>query len=336
MSQPSGPTEPYRPELPLELPVAAIVAPSSDPAPAPTPSQNWWKPFRAKHPVSWIPTALLPFVLLPASLIMSAIVAIALLALQSSPEVLSDPERTVSELERMLVEPTGFFVSVLSMQLMMLVPIGLLALMSREGFRQRLHLTRGHLSFWTWPFLVLSIVSIGIGMDLITRLLEIEASDHLKVLSESISGLMVSDPWLVLFTIAFMPGLCEELCYRGYIQHRLVRSWNPIFGILFASTFFALAHFDPLHIALVFPMGIWLGIVSWRCGSIIPSILGHMANNGLASLFSIPACMSWSEENTTLITAVGLCCFVIGVLVIAFAPSSQTQGQPREPGSTTQ
>lgn len=316
--------EPFRPELPLEmLPTAENVGDSTPARANPPESQGWWKPFRAKHPISWIPTVVLPFVLIPASIVVSIVVIVVLILVKSSPETLSNPDLVEAEIERILTEPIGFFVSIFSMQLTMLLPVGALALLSREGVRRRLNLTLGNISLWTWPLLVLSIAAVGIGMDQITQLLGVEASDHLESLMESISTLMVSDPLLVLFSIAFLPGLCEELCYRGYIQHRLVRSWNPLFGILFASVFFAAAHLDPLHVILVFPMGLWMGIVSWRCGSIIPAILGHMLNNAFASIQTLPEVAAWSEVNGMLIALIGAVFFIVGTILVTLRPGAK-------------
>ena len=39
---------------------------------------------------------------------------------------------------------------------------------------------------------------------------------------------------------------------------------------------------DPLHVIAVFPIGVWLGYIAWKAGSIWPAIMGHVANNGFS------------------------------------------------------
>jgi hypothetical protein len=46
--------------------------------------------------------------------------------------------------------------------------------------------------------------------------------------------------------------------------------------------FFVVSHFDPVHVLAVLPLGIWLGVVAWRCDSLWPSMLCHCAQNSLA------------------------------------------------------
>lgn len=82
----------------------------------------------------------------------------------------------------------------------------------------------------------------------------------------------------VLF-IGLAPGFCEEVFFRGYMQRRFLSRWSPWSAIGVASLLFALVHVMPSAIALAFPIGIWLGVMAWRTGSIWPGVLCHAVIN---------------------------------------------------------
>jgi uncharacterized protein len=51
-----------------------------------------------------------------------------------------------------------------------------------------------------------------------------------------------------------------------------------------SSVLFAAAHVEPAHAILVLPLGLWFGWLRRHTGSLWPSLVAHMANNGLAVL----------------------------------------------------
>ncbi|MDH5674242.1 MAG: CPBP family intramembrane metalloprotease [Myxococcales bacterium] len=78
--------------------------------------------------------------------------------------------------------------------------------------------------------------------------------------------------------VALMPGLCEELLFRGLLQ----RAAPPGFAAITVSAVsFALFHVDPHHIAGVLPLGLFLAWVAERHGTWV-SIVAHVANNSAA------------------------------------------------------
>ena len=79
--------------------------------------------------------------------------------------------------------------------------------------------------------------------------------------------------------IGATPAICEELLFRGYVQTRLNRAMGPAAGILIASMLFAGFHMDFVHVIAVFPLGLFLGFVAWRSGSLLPAMMGHFVNN---------------------------------------------------------
>ena len=79
--------------------------------------------------------------------------------------------------------------------------------------------------------------------------------------------------------IGLTPAICEELLFRGYVQTRLTRTAGAAWGILISSLLFAAFHMDFVHSVAVFPLGLYLGYIAWRSGSLFPAMLAHFVNN---------------------------------------------------------
>jgi membrane protease YdiL (CAAX protease family) len=83
-------------------------------------------------------------------------------------------------------------------------------------------------------------------------------------------------------TFALVPGVAEELLFRGVLQGALGRT---LIGSMIAGIAFAAFHVDPVHIAGVLPLGLFLSWVAYRSSTLV-SMFAHVANNSLA-VFSI-------------------------------------------------
>ncbi len=81
------------------------------------------------------------------------------------------------------------------------------------------------------------------------------------------------------YLISF-PAFVEELFFRGYLQRRLLERWSPWVAILVTAILFTLAHgLTPVILLTVFPVALWLGILSWRSNSLWPGCLSHAGMN---------------------------------------------------------
>lgn len=85
--------------------------------------------------------------------------------------------------------------------------------------------------------------------------------------------------WMLWPVLALMPGVCEELFFRGMLQRAFGRG---VLAIAVSAVGFALIHLDPHHVAGVLPLGLWLAWVAARADSTWPVIVAHVANNTLA------------------------------------------------------
>ncbi len=92
--------------------------------------------------------------------------------------------------------------------------------------------------------------------------------------------------WAKLFALAIAPAVCEELFFRGFLQNAIRRQATARMAVLSTAIIFGLFHviaMEGLMLERLLPstlLGIVLGIVFERSGSVLPGMLLHLANNG--------------------------------------------------------
>jgi membrane protease YdiL (CAAX protease family) len=84
--------------------------------------------------------------------------------------------------------------------------------------------------------------------------------------------------WLAWPAFALLPGISEELVFRGLLQRAAPPGWR---AIVISGVAFALFHVDPHHAAGVLPLGLFLAWVASRAGTLV-TIAAHVANNSAA------------------------------------------------------
>jgi len=95
----------------------------------------------------------------------------------------------------------------------------------------------------------------------------------------------VRDPAIVgpaMLVLAVLAPLVEELVFRGLLYGWVAGRWGPLAAFIVSSLAFAAAHYEPAHVVLVLPLGLWFGWLRWRSNSLVPSIVAHVVNNGVA------------------------------------------------------
>ncbi len=89
---------------------------------------------------------------------------------------------------------------------------------------------------------------------------------------------------IVIVTVAIIPGICEEIIFRGIIQPVTVRGSGPVSGIVYTAAMFGIVHLVPVQIFAGFFFGIVFGYVCYRAGSVLPAIISHIAANAIVAL----------------------------------------------------
>ncbi|NLX54493.1 MAG: CPBP family intramembrane metalloprotease [Planctomycetaceae bacterium] len=181
----------------------------------------------------------------------------------------------------------GLVLLVLPGQLTFCAVAVMAASLSREKVVDRLGLRCGNFPPWTWPLFLLGtpvlVIAVGQLLSYVVR----EPSEQLKMLEDLFATHAAGSLITMLLLISLLPGVMEELLFRGFMQRRLLGRLRPVAAIGITTAFFAAAHMDPTHAIGVAPLGIWLGVVAWRADSIWPAVFGHVGNNACAILMSV-------------------------------------------------
>ncbi|MEX2174364.1 MAG: ABC transporter permease subunit/CPBP intramembrane protease [Pirellulaceae bacterium] len=90
--------------------------------------------------------------------------------------------------------------------------------------------------------------------------------------------------WQVLLLIAVTPAICEELAFRGFILSGLRRMGHKWGAIVLCSVFFGMAHGMLQQSLAAGAVGVVIGYVVVKTGSLWPGVLYHLVHNGLAVL----------------------------------------------------
>jgi ABC-2 type transport system permease protein/sodium transport system permease protein len=98
---------------------------------------------------------------------------------------------------------------------------------------------------------------------------------------------------LVLVTLALVPAVCEELCFRGFLISSLRTIVSAGWAAVVAALLFGLFHevMFPGRLMTSTFIGLVLGWVRVRTGSVLPCIVLHAVHNGLLLSLSY-----WQEE----------------------------------------
>lgn len=81
-----------------------------------------------------------------------------------------------------------------------------------------------------------------------------------------------------LFLMAFLPAVCEELLYRGFILGA-TSGYSKKAAIIFNGFLFALAHISLVRILDTFVLGMILAYVTLKTKSVFPAMFMHFVNN---------------------------------------------------------
>lgn len=195
-----------------------------------------------------------------------------------------------------LQDSLGFYVSVLVSELLvfLLIPLGLSRLFDtgwKEWIRQP------HLSAFFWIWSVVTVISFAVVQSnlpvLFDRLYPIPRLEF-----EFLRRYLTADTplgWLMVFLVgALVPAVCEEVTFRGLIQTGLRRSYGARHAVVWSGFLFALLHLNPWNFLGLWFLGVFLGYLRERTGSIRPAIILHMLNNAFALIvFSLQDEETW-------------------------------------------
>jgi len=133
-----------------------------------------------------------------------------------------------------------------------------------------------------------------------------------------------------LFAVVIIPGIAEELLFRGLVFAGLYVHRGPRLAVVGAGVSFALVHFNPWQFPTLVLLGVLLGMLVYWTHSIYPAILAHMVNNTL-SFAGLNLKVCWGIETLGANHPYSLPVVLALVLVFAAAALRLRRQQPIMP-----
>jgi membrane protease YdiL (CAAX protease family) len=183
------------------------------------------------------------------------------------------------------------------------------AWLSPDLWRNRINLHAVRLRI---PVLVIGTLgSKGAGMILIASIALGWAppSRTLDMIADITKNLSLGNTIIAGLLLGLLPGLGEELLFRGLIQTRLVARWGASWGVFWTALLFGIAHLDLMQGLFAFVVGCVLGLITVRTGSIVPAMICHAAHNTISLLI----------DRQVISRANNLVLFFIGLAVLPLA-----------------
>ncbi len=237
------------------------------------------------------------------------------------------PRDVAKELPEKLTTPANFIALLLPGQLVIGLAAIIPAWLSPEPIAARLGLRQPRIPMWGQPIIVIGALlplSIGIALAHLIALF-IPPDPTAAMLYEQMTA-----RWAIPFIlfVALAPGFMEELLFRGYFQTRLLQRWPPWVAILVTSAMFGIFHITPHSVVNAFVIGLWLGVLAWRAGSVWPGIMCHAFINGGWNVWQVgKSVWGFPDSPPTIVAVAGgaaiVICFSVSVWLVWFPKDSQ-------------
>lgn len=127
------------------------------------------------------------------------------------------------------------------------------------------------------PLILWGILLIFVTGVVIEPLLGLLPEVYLEMLNSAIG----TGGWTILTTVVLAP-IMEETLFRGLIQGAICRRDGATKAILISALLFGVFHFIPQQAINAFFVGIILGYIYFRTGSLLTVIIIHALNNAMA------------------------------------------------------
>ena len=162
----------------------------------------------------------------------------------------------------------------------------------------------------------LGIMSAGMIVSSCMELGWFPRSKSLDLLDHMLKSLPLGEGIASGLLLGFLPGFCEELLFRGYIQTRLVARWGAQWGIFWTALMFGIMHMDWMQGTFAVVIGCLLGFITVRSGSIIPAMICHATNNLASMLLAISTEDIQSRSANYVVLLLGLILLPLAILYL--------------------
>lgn len=181
-------------------------------------------------------------------------------------------------------------------------------------------------------FPLISVTALWVGQLDLPEWMQSLDDEYVNSLHTIMSLDTIPDMLITLFIAAVLPGIGEELLFRGTIQKELINHWQkPHVAIWTTSILFSLLHFQASGFLAKMLIGVVLGYAYYFSRSLwIPMVL-HFMNNAAATL----ALYFYKGSETESITYPGfswdqVLIFIVSLFIITLYFGHLTETYKRE------
>jgi sodium transport system permease protein len=139
------------------------------------------------------------------------------------------------------------------------------------------------------------ILGIGLAEAVNTWLFPVP-QEIIEAFGRSLVGADEFPLWQLVLFVAVMPGVFEELAFRGVLVHGLKKRLRPVALALAVGMIFGVFHVSLFRILPTAWLGVVLTAVTLLTGSVLPAMLWHFLNNAIAL---VPARLGWISPEAT-------------------------------------
>jgi membrane protease YdiL (CAAX protease family) len=175
---------------------------------------------------------------------------------------------------------------------------------------------------WRWPAqrYILAAILIGCSMWYSNLLLTLWLHAQIALPTDNAAvSAAVHRPSLPLsmIVVGVLPGICEEMWFRGWWLRGLANRLSPFVAIFCTSVAFAGFHLSWAQTPSTLLLGLALGWLTLQSHSVIPAMMAHICNNLIAVVMSrvTSVANTWISEHpqsclviTLSMTAAGIWC----------------------------
>ncbi|MDX2089948.1 MAG: CPBP family intramembrane glutamic endopeptidase [Kofleriaceae bacterium] len=117
--------------------------------------------------------------------------------------------------------------------------------------------------------------------------------------------------------IGLVPAICEELVFRGLVLRALASRFVPVAAVVASAALFSAYHLSPVQALPTLTLGLLLGLLAVRGGSVLPTMLAHLLNNTMAIVVHrrvLPG-VSWMDQHAGATLAIAAATTTAGIVL---------------------
>lgn len=156
-------------------------------------------------------------------------------------------------------------------------------------------------AFWT--------IMAAIGFIIPSTWLQEQLPELPNIIDDTLA--MITKHPAGFIAVGLIAPLAEEIVFRGAILKTLLKGFGPWVAIPVSALIFAIAHFNPAQMPHAFIVGLLLGWMYMRTGSIALGVVYHWVNNTIAFTLcylmpdpDLPLIVVFNGSETRVLTAV--------------------------------